>query len=59
MLGKSGSAWSSVDAQFFSVSIYKVSKCMMPSVLKSVHIFESRVVYSSQEPGATINHQSL
>ncbi len=28
------------DAQFSFVTIYKVGKCMMPSVLKSVQIWE-------------------
>ncbi len=35
------------DAQFFFVTIYKVGKCMMPSVLKICSDFKSRVVYSS------------
>ncbi len=38
---KSGSVWSSdtvYDAQFFFVTIYKIGKCKMPSVLKSVQI---------------------
>ncbi len=29
------------DSKFFSVTIYKVGKCMMPSVLKSVQILKS------------------
>ncbi len=32
---------------FFFVTIYKVGKCMMPSVLKICSDFKSRVVYSS------------
>ncbi len=47
---KSGSVWSSntvYDAQFFFVTIYKVGKCMMPSVLQICSDFKSRVVYSS------------
>ncbi len=35
------------DAQFSFVTIYKVRKCMMPSVLKICSDFKSRVVYSS------------
>ncbi len=35
------------DAQFSFVTIYKVGKCMMPSVLKICLDFKSRVVYSS------------
>ncbi len=34
------------DAQFSFVTIYKVSKCMMPSVLKICSDFKHRVVYS-------------
>ncbi len=35
------------DAQISFVTIYKVRKCMMPSVLKICSDFKSRVVYSS------------
>ncbi len=35
------------DAQFSFVTIYKVGKCMMPSVLKICSDFKSCVVYSS------------
>ncbi len=35
------------DAQFSFVTIYKVGKCMMPSVLQICSDFKSRVVYSS------------
>ncbi len=35
------------DAQFSFVTIYKVGKCMMPSVLKICSDLRSRVVYSS------------
>ncbi len=35
------------DAQFFFVTIYKVGKCMMPSVLKICSNRKSHVVYSS------------
>ncbi len=35
------------DAQFSFVTIYKVGKCMMPSVLKICSDFKSHVVYSS------------
>ncbi len=35
------------DTQFSFVTIYKVGKCMMPSVLKICSDFKSRVVYSS------------
>ncbi len=35
------------DAQFSFVNIYKVSKCMMPNVLKICSDLKSRVVYSS------------
>ncbi len=34
------------DAQFSFVTIYKVGKCMMPSVLKICSDFKSHVVYS-------------
>ncbi len=47
---KSGSVWSSdtvYDAQFSFVTIYKVGKCVMPSVLKICSDFKSCVVYSS------------
>ncbi len=35
------------DAQFFFVTIYKVGKCMMPSVLKICSDFKNHAVYSS------------
>ncbi len=35
------------DAQFSFVTIYKVGKCMIPSVLKICSDFKSCVVYSS------------
>ncbi len=35
------------DAQFSFVTIYKVGKCMMPSVLKICSDLKSHVVYSS------------
>ncbi len=35
------------DAQFSFVTIYKVGKCMMPSVLKICSDIKSHVVYSS------------
>ncbi len=35
------------DAQFSFVTIYKVGKCMMPSVLKICSDFKSSLVYSS------------
>ncbi len=35
------------DAQFSFVTIYKVGKCMMPSVLQICSDFKSCVVYSS------------
>ncbi len=35
------------DAQFSFVTIYKVGKCMMPSVLKIWSDLKSHVVYSS------------
>ncbi len=34
------------DAQFYFVTIYKVCKCMMPSVLKICSDLKSCVVYS-------------
>ncbi len=36
-----------MNAQFSFVTIYKVGKCMMPSVLKICSDFKSCVVYSS------------
>ncbi len=64
---KSGSVWSSdtycmifrhvlYDAQFSFVTIYKVGKCMMPSVLKICSDCKSNVVYSSLK---TIKHFRL
>ncbi len=41
------------DAQFSFVTIYKVGKCIMPSVLKTCSDFKSRVVYSSLNAGYT------
>ncbi len=35
------------DAQFSFVTIYKVGKCMIPSVLKICSDFKSRVVFSN------------
>ncbi len=35
------------DAQFSFVTIYKVGKCMIPSVLKICSDFKSCVVYSA------------
>ncbi len=37
------------DAQFSFVTIYKVGKCMIPSVLKICSDFKSRVVFFSLE----------
>ncbi len=42
-------------AQFFFATIYKVGKCMMPSVLKICSDFKSCVVYSSLNAQSHIN----
>ncbi len=42
------------DAQFSFVTIYKVGKCMMPSVLKICSEFKSHVVYSSLKKNITL-----
>ncbi len=42
------------DAQFSFVTIYKVGKCMMPSVLKICSEFKSHVVYSSLKKYITL-----
>ncbi len=47
------------DAQFPFVTIYKVGKCMKPSVLKICSDFKSRLLYSSLKMQENNSERSL